>query len=503
MPIAGLPLIGNLHQIPPFHSWLQFKAWGDIFGPIYEISIAGRPHIMVSSEKIANDLLRERGNLYSSREQLPMAAQLLSDNLRPLLLPYNDVWRNGRKLMHALANTTIAPSYERVQLLESARVLYDLIRSPGDYERWFERYAAGLVLRLAYGKTVETGEEPHVKRILHVVHTVERLVSPGAYLVDTFPILMKLPKALAPFKQEAEVLHAEELSLFREGINDVRQQMAAGTASPSFARSWLEKKDAYDLTDDEAAYVVGTLFEAGAGTTSAAMMSFTLAMVHYPKWQGRLQDEIDFVVGDSRLPTFADIPNLPTVRAVVKETLRWRPVTAGGVPHQLIKDDVYDGFFIPAGANIHGVQWAIHRDPELYPDPETFNPARWLEKSYPTYREPLTTFPNLQNYSSFGFGRYTIHPTPLFNNRDQINHPQTNLSRPEHRRAKPEHPNRENWMGLQHEQEGGGWERGPSAAVRLHIGHQCAAQAFCVRAEGKERREAEDRQSGLRGGEEE
>ena len=48
---------------------------------------------------------------------------------------------------------------------------------------------------------------------------------------------------------------------------------------------------------------------------------------------------------------------------------------------------------------------AIHRDPELYPDPEVFNPGRWLSPDYPTYREPLDKYPNLQNFSAFGFGR--------------------------------------------------------------------------------------------------
>jgi Cytochrome P450 len=41
----------------------------------------------------------------------------------------------------------------------------------------------------------------------------------------------------------------------------------------------------------------------------------------------------------------------------------------------------------------------------MYPDPDTFNPARYLEASYPTYREPLTQFPNISGHHGFGFGR--------------------------------------------------------------------------------------------------
>ncbi len=54
---------------------------------------------------------------------------------------------------------------------------------------------------------------------------------------------------------------------------------------------------------------------------------------------------------------FDDMPVLFSVRAVVKEVLRWRPVTAGGVPHQLVKDDVYERYFFPAGTVVHTNQW--------------------------------------------------------------------------------------------------------------------------------------------------
>jgi cytochrome P450 len=406
----GKPLVGNLLDIPPIHSWLKFHEWSKEYGPIFSLNIAGQTHVFVSREDIANDLLRERGNIYSDRDQLPMAAQLLSRGLRPLFLPYGETWRNVRKLMHQVANVKIAASYQPLQAQESLRVVHDLIKAPKQYQTWFERFSAGVILRLAYSKPVETGEEPYVRQIMHTVHTVERVASPGAYLVDTFRSLMHLPQALAPFKREGDRLHNLELNLFRnllhEGVSASQQ------GETNFCGKWANDKAAYGISDDHAAYAVGTLFEAGAGTTAAAMASFMLAMTLHPTELQLLQAELDDVAGD-RLPTFDDMPSLPRVRAVVKETLRWRPVTAGGLPHMLSRDDIYEmktakgttNLFLEAGTNVHPVQWSIHRDATLYPDPEHFRPERWLQDSWPTYKAPLTQFPNLQNFSAFGFGR--------------------------------------------------------------------------------------------------
>ncbi|KAF5264220.1 hypothetical protein FOXYS1_5006 [Fusarium oxysporum] len=401
----GTPLFGNLLDIPPHHSWLKFKAWADRYGPIMRLNLAGREHVVLSTEKVANDLLREKGSIYSSREHLVFASELLSNNLRPLLLPYNDTWRRGRKLMHQLTMPAAAESYEPVQDYQSKKLLVDLIGNPSGYEKHFVSYASGVVYRIGFGEFIETGDEPDLKRIVQVNHHLEQVASPGVYLVDSFPILKYLPYPIAPFKWEARRLHEEEISLFRQLQQNVRQGMITKKAPRSFTRTFLENQETFNLTDDEGAYVIGTLFEAGSGTTAAAMMSFSLAMCLHPEWQTRLYEELEAQVGD-RMPDFSDIPNLPTVRAVVKEVLRWRPVTAGGVPHELVKDDAYKGYTFKAGTVFHPNQWAIHRDPELYPDPEAFDPDRWLSPDFPTtYREPLTKFPNLQNYSCFGFGR--------------------------------------------------------------------------------------------------
>ena len=68
-----------------------------------------------------------------------------------------------------------------------------------------------------------------------------------------------------------------------------------------------------------------------------------------------------------------------------------------------INGEYLGAFFIRS--NLTHFSRAIHRDPELYPNPESFIPNRWLSPKYPTYKEPLSTYPNLQSFSAFGFGR--------------------------------------------------------------------------------------------------
>lgn len=60
------------------------------------------------------------------------------------------------------------------------------------------------------------------------------------------------------------------------------------------------------------------------------MMVFMLAMVLYPKVLKRAQEEIDNVVGRERLPNYEDQSSLQYIDAIVKEVLRWRPVTPLG-----------------------------------------------------------------------------------------------------------------------------------------------------------------------------
>ena len=102
-------------------------------------------------------------------------------------------------------------------------------------------------------------------------------------------------------------------------------------------------------------------------------------MVLNPDVMKKAQEELDRVVGQEQLPGFSDRGNLPYIDALVKELLRWNPPAPISIPRRVTQDDVYRGLLIPAGATVIENIWAVFRDPDIYPDPEAFNPDRFLK----------------------------------------------------------------------------------------------------------------------------
>jgi cytochrome P450 len=103
-------------------------------------------------------------------------------------------------------------------------------------------------------------------------------------------------------------------------------------------------------------------------------------MLAYPAVQARAHAELDEVVGRARPPTFADVASLPYIRAMVKETLRWSPITVLGMPHCTIADDWYEGKFIPKGTVCVANMRLLNSSPEAFGnDAAEFDPTRYLD----------------------------------------------------------------------------------------------------------------------------
>jgi len=137
-------------------------------------------------------------------------------------------------------------------------------------------------------------------------------------------------------------------------------------------------------------------------------------MLTYPETQARAQAELDAVVGRARLPTFADYPFLPYIRAMVQEILRWRPVAPLALPHQLTEDDWYEGMFIPKGTICIPNVWHMNHDPEVYGENAAhFDPARHLDANgdVKSGRSDVK-----EGHVSYGFGRRDCPGRHLANN---------------------------------------------------------------------------------------
>ena len=142
---------------------------------------------------------------------------------------------------------------------------------------------------------------------------------------------------------------------------------------------------------------------AGGETMSTALLWWLLAMIAYPEVQNQAHAELDEVVGNARPPTFADIPSLPYIRAMVKETLRWSPIIPFGVPHASIADDWYEGMFIPKGTICLQNMRVINYEPEVFGnDAADFNPARYLDEQH---RQVRVLDGREESHMAFGFGR--------------------------------------------------------------------------------------------------
>ncbi|KAL2020034.1 hypothetical protein VTK56DRAFT_8937 [Thermocarpiscus australiensis] len=410
---TNLPFIGRVHDVPAKASWLKFYEWSKKYGPIYQMEIFGTVHVWISSEAVAHDLLSKRANIYSDRPMIPNLPDNRTSGDYLALLGRTETWKRQRKLCNHLMHISSLASLHSYPTRERDRLLYLMCHDASNYLEWIEQFTTRTISRLSWG----TARPSQVLR--HTTFGLLETISPSGALPNIMSFLRHVPAAISPWKKKERKRHALEDRLFRANVDFVKRNVASHRGEPSFIRTFLESKVSADEKErtrwgeqDEAMHVVGLMAIAGALTIGSPIQSFLLAMCHYPEWQQELQKEIDTALG-GRCPQWEDREKLPMLRAVVKEVIRWRPPVPTGIPHAVEKDDVYNGYFIPAGATIHALEWGITRDETMYPDAETFNPRRWLDPSYPTYREPLTRYPNLNGFSQFGFGRRTCQGIPI------------------------------------------------------------------------------------------
>jgi cytochrome P450 len=129
------------------------------------------------------------------------------------------------------------------------------------------------------------------------------------------------------------------------------------------------------MTDQQLRDEVITLFLAGHETTANALSWTWYLLSKFPDVERKLYQELNQVL-EGRVPTLADIPALPYTRMVIDESIRLFP-PAWLISRTAREDDVVDGITIPAGSIAFLSPYVTHRHPDLWENPEGFDPERF------------------------------------------------------------------------------------------------------------------------------
>nr|BED42963.1 cytochrome P450 monooxygenase [Trametes versicolor] len=402
----GLPLLGNVFDVPKEFEWLAYEKWGrEHHSDIIHLNLAGTPVIVVNSAQAAHDLFEKRSSLYSDRTRMPMLNELVGCDWHFVFMGYGDSWRERRRVFHQYFHPNAATNYRPRELKVARELLRRLLQTPDEFMVHLRHMAGSLILGVAYGIDVQPKNDPYIATAETALHAMSMAGNAGAYVVDYIPFLKHIPSWCpgATFKRQAAEWRKATNAMVEVPFKAVRNAMAEGKESPSMIMSLLhDLNDGQDKPHRENVIsgVAAAAYTGGSDTTVSAIGSFFLAMLLYPEVQRKAQAEVDRVVGRDRLPDFSDEGSLPYVSAIVKEVLRWRPVTPLAVPHRLTADDVYNGYHLPAGSIVVGNSWAILHDEATFPDPEAFIPERFLNAD-----GSLRTTMRDAELAAFGFGR--------------------------------------------------------------------------------------------------
>ncbi|EJD42439.1 cytochrome P450 [Auricularia subglabra TFB-10046 SS5] len=379
----GLPLIGSLLEWPTLQEWRTFAQWRRRYGDIVYANVLGTHLVVLNSPDIARALLDDRGAAYSDRPYKRFLHDIVGWRDSPILgnadHPY---FKPSHRLMHSAVGSRAALD-GFVPLLghEVHRFLLRVIDAPDNARYLLRKFAGTVILRIVYGYDVKPDEDEYVNLIEQVNNDTIRVIATGNVLVDLIPALEYVPRWFpgTGWMAEGERMRDRRIKALLDPLTSVKERLAAGTAHNSFVASELMRPDWNEQQDKNLlAWSAQSLYAAGTDTTVAAFYAFFLCMTLFPEAQAQAQAEIDSVIGPDTLPTWSDCERLPYVRALAKEVQRWAPVTPQSVPHCSNADGMFGGYFIPKGAVIIPNVWGFTRDVDIYPNPEQFDPSRFL-----------------------------------------------------------------------------------------------------------------------------
>lgn len=365
---GALPLLGHVPAL--WRRPLEFLASLPAHGDLVEIRLGpSRAYVATHPELVRHVLLNPR--TFDKGGVFDKARQLLGNSLS---VSRGEEHRFQRRLIQPAFHTPKIAAYTTA-VADDTRTVTDTWRSGETLDISDAMHA--LLMRVAARTLFSTGLD---EETIEEARQCLRTVSHGIYKRTIAPlgVLEKLP---TPGNRAYD--HANSR------LREIVAEMIATRRRPDPGRS--PDSDENDLlstllraehpetgerfTDNQVLDQVVTFLVAGSETTASTLAFVFHLMGTLPEVEKRVHSEVDEALG-GRTPVYDDLSALPYTRNVITEALRLYPPS--WMAMRVAAEDVdLGGRTIDAGTMVLYSAYALHHNPDLFPDPETFDPGRW------------------------------------------------------------------------------------------------------------------------------
>lgn len=199
------------------------------------------------------------------------------------------------------------------------------------------------MIATVFGTRTPSYDTPHMARLYDLMENWSKIMETGATPpVDVYPFLRLIPERfLGNWVSRATKVKEEMESLYSDMINHVIRRREQQGSKGSFMDKVLDRNDKLGLSSHELYFLGGVMMEGGSDTSSSIIIACIQVLTKWPEVQKKAQAEIDAVIGEDRSPLWSKYTKLPYVAAVVKEAMRWRPVTPLSFPHCLDEGNLF------------------------------------------------------------------------------------------------------------------------------------------------------------------
>ncbi|XP_040069887.1 cytochrome P450 2H2 [Ixodes scapularis] len=364
----------------------MFRDLAKIYGPVVRIRIGTANIVALNSyESIKRGL---SNNAVQARYRSVFLEQTKSPGVGTL---NGKVWQENRQMcLKLLRELGLGKACLEEKILDEAQYLVNRISELDGAPVLIRKYTvpsiSNIITGLLFGSRYDY-DDPRRTYLDENMAGAGRALSSGS-LVIFLPTWMYTFWAHLPFTRIHDMRHAFQniLDYIRQCTKEY-QLSHDGTDDQSFIKSYLEKTMDHEKRPSpyfKTEYIPGnvlTFFGAGTNTINRMVLWQLLNCADKPDIQKRMQAEIDEVIGQERQPTWEDRHRMPYTMACVWEMHRWKPVAPVGIPRGAEEDTEIEGYFIPKGTVVIANLWAVHMDPNLWKNPEEFDPTRFLDES--------------------------------------------------------------------------------------------------------------------------